>query len=706
MRMIPVLPHGIVKAGYISLLLFLVGNAQADGVPTDDLPIPTAISAPSSIPVLDHPMLVLTDGRVLAAGGMATSNKSVDHKMGADSEVWSPQTGQWQLLGNDLRFDPDQRVNLNQMADGRILLFATREGGNTPEYQARLWNPRSNTVEKPAVSARPKPDTDIAVLSDGRVLIVNGNEGSADTWDSRTNTVAHSEEPLLENSRWRALPLTNKQVLLVEMFPDDPAATRRNVVSSVALLWNPSSGEWKQIADLPVPFRGSGALAEKPDGSVQSTIGDETYQLAALDKSWERLFKPAPPAIAPKVETTINQTVAAPPQPISPPTRPAFAFDAAWISYADAVVNDLRLMIVLLPLLVLSILLRARANDLPYIIKPAIRLFQKSLAVVFLVFLAWIFLRNAPLQMFQEKVQRWRWLYEKEIATVGIVLIVLTPFAVRSIFRRLEKNGHTTFFKYGNLFARVTGVALILLLLISAIHDDRISQLQKYGSEIDYSWWIPSENLLRVLMAVFIPGVLYLLLRHLEKRKFPNISKYANKIFLAAVFGFIAFLVLWAEYAHIQNNLANNARYCKPPNTSGNIRQWTECVEAGNGALESLLFKNTKNLVLSLPSVPCRYVGTWSSKRTGSEYKVTLTDDSRYIAEPVHDNSASARTVSGLWGAHDDSMVWFEDQRSAWPIDVNTILPESRGRFSLIDVNGERTDFELIDAIKSNTCSL
>lgn len=239
-------------------------------------------------PRMNHVLLTLDDGRVLAAGGVAASYEHPDQATDANSEVWDQNTGNWQVLGADLRFAPGQLVTVTKLGDGSVLFFAIREEDSegAPDYQARIWNPQSGRVEKPAVSVRPRSNTDVAVMRDGRVLIVNGNEGSLDMWNSRTGAVTHIEEPRLENSRWRLLPLNNSQVLMVETFLDGARYARGRQRQSATLLWDPATGKFRAIGALPVRFTESSSLTGLDDAMAFADVGEQTFRLPGRGVVW------------------------------------------------------------------------------------------------------------------------------------------------------------------------------------------------------------------------------------------------------------------------------------------------------------------------------------------------------------------------------------------------------------------------------------
>lgn len=459
---------------------------------------------------------------------------------------------------------------LNQLNDGRVLFFATREhGGNgSAEFQARMWNPDSNAAEILKVSAESKRDADIAVLSDGRVLIVNGIEGSADLWDSHTNIVAHTEEPMLVNSRWRALPLDGGQILLIETFSDGFAATVRSVEHSVVLLWNPADVEWQRISNLPVPFKNSDILIEMDDGSVHAKADGNVYRLPAGGKDWESWSVPIQPSREQASVPAIVQSLSASENPVV----------------------------------------------LPKLTVPALPAAERS----------W----------WEVQREQWQERIDNNIAYI-FLLAALSPVGLYFILRRLEAKKLATFLKFSSLAFRVLGICLVAFILWGSL---------KMNSQI-------------------------------------KMSSY------------------WSACA----DETRDGGYPVPLNRA---QKWASCIDGKNGLIEDIFFYSTKKLVMSLPSVPCQYIGTWSSIRPGSKYKVTMTDDSRFIAEPMQTNSGTADTISGSWGVVGEEMVWLYQEGPVWPPDVNRILPKSRSRFTLIETNGTRTDYELIDAIKSNHCLL
>ncbi|HEY6094565.1 MAG TPA: hypothetical protein VIU93_06390 [Gallionellaceae bacterium] len=296
---------------------------HADGMQQagDGLVATSAPVAPPK-PVLNHPFVYLRDGRLFAAGGMATSYLEPGHALAEESEIWDPQTDQWQALGSDLGFRASQSVSLNQLADGRVLLFAVDDDVEKPQYQARIWDPGTGAIEKLALDIKARRGSDVVVMADGRVLIVNGNEGAADVWDSRNSSLAHNEVPEIENARWKGVALEGGKVLLVEAYPGDGRRQRKGVSDSMCLLWDPAKNKWEQLESFPVTLRDNSFLSVLADGQVHAEVDGQAYQFSVRDNGWSQAELLSPPkesvvaAGATNAASGTNAASARPEQPV------------------------------------------------------------------------------------------------------------------------------------------------------------------------------------------------------------------------------------------------------------------------------------------------------------------------------------------------------------------------------------------------------
>lgn len=229
-----------------------------------------------------HEALTLSDGRVVVAGGLAASADSPEDPQPRSSEVWDPKTGSWRVLRSELRFEAQQKVYLNQLRDGRVLFFVVRvtERENETAFRAVLWHPDRDTVEIKTVSARSQHFPSVAVLDDGRVLIVGSRE--TQIWDSRSGNVSALESPGVPKAFWRTRVLRNRQVLFLQSYAGELDGGRE----SAARLWDPASGRWAQLAELPGPYYIGKRLVEMNDGSIYVEAGDQAFLLPANTMSW------------------------------------------------------------------------------------------------------------------------------------------------------------------------------------------------------------------------------------------------------------------------------------------------------------------------------------------------------------------------------------------------------------------------------------
>ena len=132
------------------------------------------------------------------------------------------------------------------------------------------------------------------------------------------------------------------------------------------------------------------------------------------------------------------------------------------------------------------------------------------------------------------------------------------------------------------------------------------------------------------------------------------------------------------------------------------------CAYKRSGVLERVVLYHRRQAINSLPHVPCLYVGTWSMTRPPTaqmpavEYRITLRDDSRFIAQPVR--SPDPEVLTGSWGVHGTNMLWFYDQGLVWPPDINPIKHTNDGAFTLREREGSITSYTLLQRAPSDNC--
>lgn len=93
----------------------------------------------------------------------------------------------------------------------------------------------------------------------------------------------------------------------------------------------------------------------------------------------------------------------------------------------------------------------------------------------------------------------------------------------------------------------------------------------------------------------------------------------------------------------------------------------------------------------------CRWVGQWSAKRRDVEYFVTLNADGSFVAEPGRGAGSTERAITGAWTYANNKLVWAYDGQPVWPPDINPMFDVSERAFKLREVDGQTTEYILIN---------
>lgn len=128
--------------------------------------------------------------------------------------------------------------------------------------------------------------------------------------------------------------------------------------------------------------------------------------------------------------------------------------------------------------------------------------------------------------------------------------------------------------------------------------------------------------------------------------------------------------------------------------------QMDACLNKGTGWFGAW-FAGKKQATATLP---CRYIGIWSSSKRGIANRVTLQADGKYLFEEGGISGGGRRPIVGHWEIQGDSMVWHHVGMEDHP-DVNKILKQTETSFTLVEENGSHTEFELIKAIQTDSCA-
>jgi hypothetical protein len=193
-----------------------------------------------------------------------------------------------------------------------------------------------------------------------------------------------------------------------------------------------------------------------------------------------------------------------------------------------------------------------------------------------------------------------------------------------------------------------------------------------------------------LLLATIGPVLGYFLLRRIGIRRVQIGPSWALRLL---IYGLCLIFVVPALWSYLRFDRAMRERACaENPNA---------CLDPTSGILKGGAPTQTGG---GDSAIPCRMVGVWSSRHGSLMHRIELKDDGTYAMEPNHLGIGNPSGYTGHWAVQGENMVWRHDQGPG-ELDVNPIQPVSDTRFTLVEGNGSRTNFELIHAVPSTRCA-
>jgi hypothetical protein len=209
----------------------------------------------------NHVAIALADGRVLFVGGSQTGRTGA--RFLDSAEVWDPRTASFSAAGRLPR--PVVEATMTLLADGRVLLIDGEE--------ASLWDPATSQWSAAGRLLSPRAGHTATLLADGRVLAVGGSacdgcaiEATAELWDPATRKWSAGARMAWGRQRHTAARLPDGRVLVVGGHGGGGAVSNERFVAT-AELWDPASGRWTPAGRLQTG-RSEHTMALLPDGGV------------------------------------------------------------------------------------------------------------------------------------------------------------------------------------------------------------------------------------------------------------------------------------------------------------------------------------------------------------------------------------------------------------------------------------------------------
>lgn len=197
----------------------------------------------------EHTATLLSDGRVLVAGGGIIQVIPNVIRPLATAEVYDPATNTWTQTGSMKEMRDRHTATL--LADGHVLVVGG-DGESTPESDvehssAELYDPSTGTWFDAASMAEPRSDHTATLLTDGRVLVIGGDSsgGSAEVYDPSSDSWSSAGSMSEQREDHTATLLDDGRVLVV----GGRGADEDQVLASVEV-FDPATGSWSAASAM------------------------------------------------------------------------------------------------------------------------------------------------------------------------------------------------------------------------------------------------------------------------------------------------------------------------------------------------------------------------------------------------------------------------------------------------------------------------
>jgi hypothetical protein len=263
--------------GWISLFILLESGTLA--VPAGQ---PAAQQRGSGMMASEraaHTATLLSDGRVLLAGGFRTVGRSQRREYLSSTEIYNPRTGKC-TAGADMSYPRSGHIAM--LLDDGSVLVAGGFGPSGPLSSAELFIPSTGKFTVISAMTARRIGCAAARLRDGRILIAGGGSDdrepttSAEVFDMKTRTFSRTGHMHIPRSFASCTPLPSGFILVAG------GSSRRDFPLASAEIYDPSDGS----------FRETGSMLEGRTKHASAMVaGGDIYLFGGMDdRDWKAVY--------------------------------------------------------------------------------------------------------------------------------------------------------------------------------------------------------------------------------------------------------------------------------------------------------------------------------------------------------------------------------------------------------------------------------
>tara|TARA_A100001037_G_scaffold138869_3_gene125780 strand:- start:5065 stop:6690 length:1626 start_codon:yes stop_codon:yes gene_type:complete len=230
-----------------------------------------------------HSMVVLTDGRVLSAGGRDLKNTGTNKV-----DLWDPKTGNWTAAGDMI--EAHESFPMVLLEDGRVIVAGGSARDYNPTNVVEIYDPSTDVWTQVGGMSVERIWHTGTLLSDGRVLFAGGGDPdgpyikNAEIYDPVKDVWFSAGEMNVGRTQHTATLLKDGRVLVV-------GGRGKRQTSEI---YDPSTNSWSELADLTEP-RAEHMAISLPDGRVLVIAGTGSRPSVEVwspsNNSWQAIGK-------------------------------------------------------------------------------------------------------------------------------------------------------------------------------------------------------------------------------------------------------------------------------------------------------------------------------------------------------------------------------------------------------------------------------